>query len=113
MASRTKTILAAVGIIGAGLAWGLWSEWPEMMNRDADEDRAPRAAAVVPEKPAPLLTGGKLLTYNFDSDAPGQPPANFHQALTGRGSTGKWIVQTDTTAPSRLNVLSQTSARLS
>jgi hypothetical protein len=62
MTSKTKTILAAVGIVGFGLVWGLWSEWPEMMNRDTDEDTAPRAAAtVLPEKPAPLQTQGKQL----------------------------------------------------
>ncbi len=80
------------------------------MNRDVDEGSARGTAAVAPEKPAPLQTGGKTLTYSFDSDAPGQPPANFHEALTGRGSTGKWIVQADSTAPSRPNVLSQMSA---
>ncbi len=111
MTSKTKTILAAVGFIGVGLAWGLWAEWPELKNRDADEDYAPRAAAaVVPEKPAPLQTPGKQITYNFDSDAAGQPPANFHQALTGRGSAGKWVVQSDATAPSRPNALAQISA---
>jgi 3-keto-disaccharide hydrolase len=111
MTSRDKTIFAAVGIIGFGLAWGLWAEWPEMMNRDADEDSAPRRAAVVlPEKPAPLQPQGKQITYNFDSDVPGQPPANFHPALTGRGSAGKWIIQSDTTAPSKPNVVTQTAA---
>jgi 3-keto-disaccharide hydrolase len=111
MRSKTKTILAVVGVVGFGLVWGLWAEWPEMMNRDADENTAPRAAAaVLPEKPAPLQSQGKQITYNFDSDAAGQPPANFHQALTGRGSTGKWMVQSETTAPSRPNVLMQISA---
>lgn len=111
MTSKTKTILAAVGFIGVGLAWGLWAEWPEMMNRDTDEDSAPRAAAVViPEKPAPLQSQGKQITYDFNSDPPGQPPANFHQALTGRGSAGKWIIQSDTTAPSKPSVVTQTAA---
>jgi 3-keto-disaccharide hydrolase len=111
MTSKTKTILAAVGIVGFGLTWGSWSEWPEMMNRDADKNSATRAAAaVIPEKPAPLQPQGKQITYNFDSDPPGQPPANFHQALTGRGSTGKWIIQSDTTAPSKPNVVTQTAA---
>jgi hypothetical protein len=111
MTSKTKTILAAVGIVGFGLTWGSWSEWPEMMNRDADKNSATRAAAaVIPEKPAPLQSQGKQITYNFDSDPPGQPPANFHQALTGRGSTGKWIIQSDTTAPSKPNVVTQTAA---
>ncbi len=110
MTARTKTLLAAVGFIGVGLAWGLWAEWPELMNRDVDEDSATRAAAVAPEKPAPLQTQGKQITYNFDSDGAGQRPANFHEALTGRGSAGKWVVQADTTAPSPPNALSQISA---
>lgn len=111
MTSRTKTILAAVAIVGGGLAWGLWAEWPELRNRDIDEDVGPRSAAtVIPEKLAPVQPQGKQITYNFDSETPGQLPRHFHEALTGRGSAGKWVVQSDTTAPSLPNVLAQVSA---
>ncbi len=103
-------ILAAAGIIGFGLAWGLWSEWPEMMNRDVDEDSSLRAAIVLPEKPAPLQAPGKEIGYNFDDDTPGQLPRHFHATLTGRGAPGTWMVQADPNAPSKPNILAQTSA---
>ncbi|MBX3295856.1 MAG: DUF1080 domain-containing protein [Acidobacteria bacterium] len=62
------------------------------------------------ETPAPLQEKGKTLTYNFDQDAAGNLPAKFHDALTGKGSQGKWEIQADPTAPSGPNVLAQTSA---
>lgn len=61
------------------------------------------------ETPAPSQEKGKTLIYNFDKDAAGSLPANFHDALTGKGSQGKWEVKADPTAPSAPNVLAQTS----
>jgi len=61
------------------------------------------------ESPAPVQAAGKTLTYNFDSDATGKLPAHFHSALTGQGTEGTWIVKQDETAPSKPNVLAQTS----
>jgi hypothetical protein len=58
------------------------------------------AAAVAEEK--------TMTTFNFDSDAPGQPPKGFEFGLTGKGVPGKWIVQVVDDAPSGKNVLMQT-----
>jgi hypothetical protein len=51
--------------------------------------------------------GGKK--WNFDSDAEGKPPAGFTLARTGQGSDGQWVVKKDESAPSKPNVLAQTS----
>jgi hypothetical protein len=57
-----------------------------------------------------LLGGaGKTLTYNFDSDTAGKAPAHFQSAHTGQGTKGTWVVEKDDTAPSKPNVLAQTS----
>jgi hypothetical protein len=58
------------------------------------------AAAVAEEK--------TMTTFNFDSDAPGQPPKGFEFGLTGKGKPGKWVVQGVDDAPSGKNVLMQT-----
>jgi hypothetical protein len=64
----------------------------------------------VPETSAPLQPAGKEFVYNFDGDAAGKLPAKFHDALTGQGAKGQWVVKADSTAPSQPNVLAQTSA---
>ena len=56
-------------------------------------------AALSEEKP--------MTIFNFDADLPGQPPKGFELALTGKGSPGKWVVQTVDDAPSGKNVLAQ------
>jgi Domain of Unknown Function (DUF1080) len=81
---------------------------------DADEDEegeeGPATPAAVPaEKPAAQQASGKQLVYNFDSDTPGQLPAKFHTARTGSGAESKWAVIADPTAPSKPNVVAQTS----
>lgn len=65
--------------------------------------------AAPPEKPAPLQEAGKEQVYTFDSDKVGQIPAGFHGARTGQGSEGTWAVMADPTAPSKPNVVAQTS----
>jgi hypothetical protein len=62
-----------------------------------------------PEVPAPAQSQGKSLVYNFDKDETGKLPANFHGALTGRGTAGVWEVKADSSAPSQPNVFAQTS----
>jgi hypothetical protein len=64
---------------------------------------------VAAEKPAPLQAPGKQLVYNFDGDAPGQMPGKFHSAKTGGGTTEKWSIVADPAAPSKPNVIAQTS----
>lgn len=84
---------------------------PDQKDADEDEDEegAPASGAVAAERPAPLQTAGQQLVYNFDSDPVGAPPAKFHSARTGQGSEGKWAVMADPTAPSKPNVIAQTS----
>ncbi len=47
--------------------------------------------------------------WNFDSDGEGKPPAGFTFARTGQGRDGQWVVKKDSSAPSKPNVLAQTS----
>ncbi|MBI3671098.1 MAG: DUF1080 domain-containing protein [Acidobacteria bacterium] len=70
------------------------------------------AAVLIAPSPASSArpqAAGQPLVYNFDGDTPGKPPARFRLALTGQGSAGTWVVQHDPTAPSKPNVLAQTS----
>jgi Domain of Unknown Function (DUF1080) len=53
--------------------------------------------------------GRRQLVYNFDSDSAGQLPQKFHAALTGSGSEVKWAILADPSAPSKPNVVAQTS----
>ena len=65
--------------------------------------------AAPPEAPATAQAAGSSFTYNFDTDTVGAAPAKFHGARTGQGTEGKWMVMADSTAPSRPNVVAQTS----
>jgi len=47
--------------------------------------------------------------FNFDTDAIGSLPAGWSNQKTGKGSLGVWKVIADPTAPSKSNVLAQTS----
>jgi hypothetical protein len=67
------------------------------------------ASAAPPEKPVPPQASGTTISYNFDMETPGGMPAKFHAARTGQGSEGKWVVMADPTAPSKPNVVAQTS----
>ncbi len=108
MTSTMRTAIFAVVVLGGGLFWGLWEEWPEL-RADKDENVSAPVTAGTPAQLSTLQPAGKEFTYSFDSDKPGQLPPNFHTALTGRGSPGNWLVQADPTAPSNPNVLAQTS----
>ncbi|MGH9721919.1 MAG: family 16 glycoside hydrolase [Bryobacteraceae bacterium] len=48
-------------------------------------------------------------TIRFDSDKPGAVPAAWRAAMTHEGGAPKWEVVADATAPSKPNVLAQTS----
>src|SRR6266851_3568885 len=83
-------------------------------KQDADEgeegEEGPAVPTrVVPEKPASQQAPGKQFVYNFDSDRAEQLPAKFHSAKTGGGTQEKWAVAADPTAPSKPNVVTQTS----
>jgi hypothetical protein len=67
----------------------------------------------------PLLTLGTLLStviaasvtvsLDFDSDAAGALPPGWRSAMTGEGTSPRWAVIKDQTAPSPPNVLAQLS----
>jgi Domain of Unknown Function (DUF1080) len=81
---------------------------------DADEgeegEEGPATpTAVASEKTALQQASGKQFAYNFDSDTTGQLPAKFHSAKTGAGTQEKWVVTADPTAPSKPNIVAQTS----
>jgi hypothetical protein len=61
------------------------------------------------ENLAPPQASSTTITFNFDQDAVGAMPAKLHSARTGQGSEGKWAVMADATAPSKPNVVGQTS----
>src|SRR5215471_2159351 len=78
-------------------------------DEDEDEDRG-QATSVAAEPPAAQQSPGTQRSYNFDSDPVGIISPHFHAALTGGGPAPSWIVQADATAPSKPNVLTQTSS---
>jgi len=75
----------------------------------AEQQTSASNAAAGQQTATPQQTSGKQFVYNFDSDTPGQLPAKFHGAKTGGGTPEKWVVTTDPTAPSKPNVVAQTS----
>jgi hypothetical protein len=97
---KTIGILAAFVVV-LGLSWLLLQR---------KESGRQRVHAAPPEKPAPLQPVGVAFTYNFDGDRAGSLPSNFHSARTGEGTESQWVVLADPSAPSRPNVVAQTSA---
>jgi Domain of Unknown Function (DUF1080) len=85
------------------------AEKPDADEDEEGEEGPATPAAVAQEKPAPLQPAGKQFVYDFDSDTPRELPAKFHTAKTGGGSSEKWAVTGDPTAPSKPNVVAQTS----
>lgn len=85
------------------------TEKPDIDEAEEGDEGPATPPAVAAEKPAPQQTSGMQLVYNFDSDAAGQLPAKFHAARTGSGAESKWAVTGDPTAPSKPNVVAQTS----
>jgi len=65
--------------------------------------------AAQPESPAPPQTAGASFAYSFDNETVGAMPAKFHSARTGQGAESKWEVMADPSAPSKPNVVAQTS----
>src|SRR2546426_4645 len=85
------------------------AEKPDADEGEEGEEGPATPAAVAAEKAAPQQPPGKQSVYTFDSDTPGQLPAKFHSAKTGGGTQEKWTVTVDPTAPSKPNVVAQTS----
>ena len=74
----------------------------------------PNSTMAQPRSGAPSMTGESKPPYQidltFDSFEIGRIPLGFSTALTGGGDPVSWVIQEDPTAPSRSNVLAQTSA---
>ncbi len=51
--------------------------------------------------------GQQRWTWNFDSAPAGQPPAGFSFGKTGSGRPGRWLVRSESDAPSTPNALAQ------
>jgi len=85
------------------------AEKPDADEGEEGEEGPATPAVAAAEQPAPQQTAGKQFVYNFDGDTLGQLPAKFHSAKTGGSATEKWIVSADPTAPSKPNVVTQTS----
>ncbi|RKY81916.1 hypothetical protein DRQ07_02760 [candidate division KSB1 bacterium] len=49
------------------------------------------------------------LVFTFDGDETGELPDGWASFKTGKGNLGKWVILKDSTAPSKPNVLAQTS----
>lgn len=99
------TVLILPALAAGALIWFIAGG-----ERDDDDEGTGTVSAAAKENPAPVQQAGTAFQYNFDSDTHGQPPAKFHQALTGGGGAVKWVVQKEDTAPSKPNVLVQMSA---
>jgi hypothetical protein len=56
-----------------------------------------------------LAASGHAETVNFDTDKPGALPAGWIAGVTGRGDF-KWGIETDTSAPSKPNILKQSGS---
>ena len=55
------------------------------------------------------LWAAQTLTINFDSYKPGALPPEWKSAMTHTGGAPKWVILSDSTAPSKPNVIAQTS----
>jgi hypothetical protein len=104
-----QTTSASKAVAGQQTAAQKPTEKPGAEEEEEGEEGPATPAAVAAEKPAPQQTSGKEFVYNFDSDTPGQMPTKFHSAKTGGGAQEKWVVSADSMAPSKPNVVTQTS----
>src|SRR5258707_5979237 len=78
-------------------------------DKDEDEGAAAPTATTTSRQQQVALPAGKAAAYNFDSASPGNLPSNFASARTGGGEIGSWAILSDNAAPSKPNVLAQTS----
>jgi len=92
--------ILVVAIVITGLSWAFL---------ELREEGYLSSQAAQPESPAPPQAAGASFTYNFETDAVGAMPAKFHSARTGQGAESRWEVMVDPTAPSKPNVVAQTS----
>jgi hypothetical protein len=78
-------------------------------GEDEDEKAPTASVSPAPQQLALALPAGKAASYNFDQASLGSLPSNFISSRTGGGDLGTWAVLSDTTQPSKPNVLAQTS----
>ncbi len=108
MLGKTLPMIAVMILM---LALSTACERNEKGEGDKDEDEgtaAPTATTAITQQQV-ALPAGKGASYNFDSASPGNLPSNFASARTGGGEMGSWAIISDNTAPSKPNVLAQTS----
>jgi hypothetical protein len=92
------------------LVWAMSACTKSGSDNGGNENKSARPGNnVATEAPEPLQPVGKSFVYNFDSEAAGEMPARFHEALTGQGVQAQWVVEADPSAPSQPNVLAQLS----
>ena len=75
------------------------------VNKSGQIQKLPTLIAAL----AMLASAGTAEIINFDSASPGAVPAGWTVAMTHKGGAPKWEVLKDDTAPSKPNVLAQTS----
>jgi 3-keto-disaccharide hydrolase len=95
---RIVGILVAVAAVAALI-------WLGLESREGGRS----SSAAPTETPAPRQVAGASFIYGFDGDTAGAMPAKFHAARTGQGAEAKWVVTADPTAPSKPNLVAQTS----
>ncbi|HAF24902.1 MAG TPA: hypothetical protein DCK93_18700 [Blastocatellia bacterium] len=108
MLSKTFPMIAVM-ILALALAMACERSEKGEADKDEDEGAAVPAATTTSTQQQVALPAGKAATYNFDSASPGNLPSNFASARTGEGDMGRWAILSDNTAPSKPNVLAQTS----
>jgi hypothetical protein len=115
---KSTAVFASSLVLLAGACNGAPSSAPASSTTTvASEARStspPPSASSAPS--APTATAGSettsttARTRNFDDDAVDAAPSGFSFGRTGSGRPGRWVVRTDTGAPSGANVLAQIEA---
>jgi hypothetical protein len=105
-------VAGVIALFSAGIFFFVWAGRSAGRDAEGDDNNESREATSVvdPERPAPVPEAGKQLAYTFDSDPVGGLPKGFHAGLTGGGGKVEWVVKADDSAPSKPNVVAQTSA---
>ncbi len=107
MVGKTFPMIAMIILV---LALATACERSEKGEGDKDEDEAAAPTATTTSTQQQVaLPAGKASTYNFNDASPGNLPFNFASARTGGGDMGSWAILSDNAAPSKPNVLAQTS----
>jgi len=112
MKTISKTLAALVFVLSFGLLASACSKKAEKGSAKTPQTAQSTNAAV--QKTAAtdsVQSVTKSVLFTFDSDKPGQLPADFSQHVTGRGKPGIWKVVAAADAISKPNVVEQTSKK--